>query len=110
LILKTKQAPKAPEKGPPKPAVPKTPYTVRLVFAEPEDLQPGQRVFDVFLQGEQVLAGFDIVREAGSPRQTVVREFPGVSIGSGLEVGLKAVATSAARPVLCGLEIIAEEG
>ena len=40
-------------------------YTVRLVFAEPEHLQAGDRMFDVKLQGKQVLAAFDICREAG---------------------------------------------
>ncbi|MCU0874642.1 MAG: PQQ-binding-like beta-propeller repeat protein, partial [Pirellulaceae bacterium] len=55
-------------------------YTVRLHFAEPEDLQPGERVFDVRLQDEPVLKGFDIVQAAGAPRRAVVKEFAGVRV------------------------------
>ena len=49
-------------------------YTVRLHFAELDDVQPGQRVFDVKLQGQTVLKGFDIVKEAGI-RTALVKEF-----------------------------------
>ena len=40
-------------------------YTVKLYFSEPEDIQNGERVFDVSIQGKKVLEKFDIVEQAG---------------------------------------------
>ena len=51
-------------------------FTVRLGFAAPPDDKPGQRIFDVKLNGAAVLKDFDIVKEAGSAKQAVWREFP----------------------------------
>jgi len=42
------------------------PCTVRLVFAEPESLREGERIFEVKLQGKPVLSNFDVCREAAS--------------------------------------------
>ena len=36
-------------------------YTVRLHFADPEDLLPNNRVFNVSIQGKQVLKNLDIM-------------------------------------------------
>ena len=84
-------------------------YTVRLVFAEPENLEPGQRVFDVEIQGQKVLKGFDIVREAGGSRRSVVKEFFGFVAEDSLTVRLLP-ATGSTRPtILSGMEVIAEE-
>ena len=44
-------------------ASPATPYRVQLYFTEPKNAQPGERVFDVFLQGKLVLPDFDIAAE-----------------------------------------------
>jgi outer membrane protein assembly factor BamB len=84
-------------------------YTVRLYFAEPDDLQPGQRVFDVSLQDRPVLSNFDIVREAGGALRGVVREFKHIRVGPQLTVGLKPATSSKHRPVLSGVEMIAED-
>ena len=40
-------------------------FTVRLYFAEPEDLRPGQRVFSVKVQGKVVIKDLDVAQEAG---------------------------------------------
>ena len=82
-------------------------YTVRLVFAEPDDLKPGDRVFDVSLQGSAVLTGFDVVGQAGARNRAVVREFPGVTADKELTIGLKA---TTGKPILSGVEIVAEGG
>jgi outer membrane protein assembly factor BamB len=79
------------------------PYTVRLYFAEPDDVAPGSRVFDVALQGAPVLEGFDIVKEAGKPRRTIIKEFREVAVSDDL------VTTFAARrgeAVVSGIELI----
>ena len=85
-------------------------YTVRLHFAEPEELRPGERVFDVLLQGEPVLKDFDIVQSAGAPRRALVKEFAGVRVAGELTVGLRpSPATSDRKPILCAIEAVREE-
>ena len=79
-------------------------YTVRFHFAEPDDLKPGERVFDVTVQGRRVLDDLDIVKEAGRPRTAVVRELHGVRVNGELRISFQ---SSTKRPaVLCGIEVI----
>ncbi len=84
-------------------------YTVRLFFAEPEDLQPGQRVFDVRLQGNTMLERFDVVVAAGGPRRALIREFRDVRVERDLELQLVPCRESTAEtpgrpPILCGFQ------
>lgn len=86
------------------------PYTVRLFFAEPEQAAPGQRVFNVAIQGRPALAGFDVAKEAGSGGQGVAREFKGVMARDRLELTLDpAPGAPLQEPVLCGVELVAEQ-
>jgi len=78
-------------------------YTVRLYFAEPDNAPPGSRVFDVALQGMRVLKHFDIVKEAGGPRRTVVKEFRGITIPEKLAVTLVA---RNGETVVSGIELL----
>ena len=55
-------------------------HTVRLQFAEPEDIEVGQRVFDIVLGDQVVETDFDVIREAGAPRRTIVREYRDVML------------------------------
>jgi malectin (di-glucose binding ER protein) len=80
-------------------------YTVRLHFSDPEDVKPGARVFSVAIQGNQVLKDLDVVREAGGPRRSLVREFKGVKATEKLQVALSA---SRGKTLLCGVEVLAE--
>ena len=84
---------------------PPEPYTVRLYFAEPDDMAPGQRLLGVSLQGRQVLSDFDIVKAAGGPHRTVVKTFDNVAAGTHIELTLT---PKAGRSLLCGIEIIAD--
>jgi outer membrane protein assembly factor BamB len=83
-------------------------YTVRLHFAEPDDVNAGERVFDVLLQKQEVLRGFDIVKESGGRNRALVREFRGVSAGDTLTVAFRQAPGVAAPALLCGVEIVAE--
>ncbi len=85
------------------PETPPTPHTVRLYFSEPRDIAAGERVFDVHLQGLLVAEGLDIVGEAGSPRTTLVKEFPDVPIGDTLQIDFSA---QRGQPLICGVEIV----
>jgi outer membrane protein assembly factor BamB len=90
-------------------AGPARPYTVRLVFMEPDDLKGGRRVFDVALQGKPVLKEFDVSAEAGGPNRVIVREFQGVRAGRDLTVTLTpAGPDTTSAPLLCGVEVEAE--
>jgi hypothetical protein len=46
--------------------VPNGVYTVELNFAELGDTKPNKRVFDVLIEGAEVLPSLDIALEAGS--------------------------------------------
>lgn len=84
-------------------------YTVRLFFAEPEDLEPGQRVFSVILMGKTVLEDFDVVGVAGGPRKAVVKEFQGIEVSGELEIRLlPSSKTVMNKPVLCGFQAFRE--
>lgn len=79
-------------------------YVVRLYFAEVDDVAAGARTFDVRIQDRAALEKFDIVREAGGARRTVVKEFRGVEVRDKLEISLRGRAGSL-PPQLNGVEI-----
>lgn len=97
---------------PEQPGTPETPgmpgaYTVRLVFAEIEGLAPGERVFDVALQGETRLEQLDIASETGGANRTLIREFRDVAPLEGfLRIGLRG--STARPPLLCGVQVVAQ--
>lgn len=82
-------------------------YTVKLTFAELEGMKPGERIFDVALQGQDVLKGFDIAKDAGGPMIGVVKEFKGVKVQKDLKVSM-ASSSPKAGPLLCGVEAVLE--
>ena len=87
-------------------------FTVRLHFAELDDLAPGQRVFSVKLQGQIVLKDFDVVRDAGGRRKALVREFKHVAAGELLTLEFiprGSETTTVTVPILSALELF-EEG
>jgi PAS domain S-box-containing protein len=84
-------------------------YTVRLYFSEPDEIKPGQRVFDIAIQGRKVLENFDIVKDAGSPNRPVVKEFKGILVKDDLTVDFTSSDNNKANvPLICGIEVMAE--
>jgi hypothetical protein len=83
-------------------------YTVRLYFAEPERVNPGERVFDVALQGRPVLQNMDIAA-AGGLQRGIVREFRDVVVTDELTIKLDRSGTGRYGPVISGVEMIVEE-
>ncbi len=82
-------------------------YTVTLYFAEPQEIQPGERLFCVYLQGKLVLEDFDVVKAAGGPRRAVTRRFEDVRVGAELEIRLERSTEATAKPpVLCGFRAV----
>ena len=78
-----------------------------LHFAELQDLGPGQRVFDVRLQGQTVIEGLDIVREAGGVRRALVKQVAGIRARD--TVTFELVARNGATPLVCALELYEEQ-
>lgn len=83
--------------------------TVRLHFAELDNVKPGQRVFDVQLQGQTILEEFDVVTAAGGARRPVVKEFADLTVRRAvfLEFVPKTVAPAAdSAPILSAIELL----
>lgn len=86
-------------------------YTVRLGFAETDGAQPGQRVFDIKLQGNTVEKDMDVVARAGGPNRSLIREYKGVRVDGNLTLELvpkTAKPDSKQLPALCFLEVSRE--
>ena len=82
------------------------PYTVRLHFAEPEGLEPGERLFTVVMQGDEVLASLDVAKAARGPRRHLAKTFRNIQVRDKLLVAFKPEGARGA--VLCGLEVAAQ--
>lgn len=80
-------------------------YLLRLHFAEIEAKKPGERIFDIKLQGRTVLEGFDIAREAGGVNRSLSKSF---EIDPSQALTLECVPRMG-LPLLNGLELIARE-
>ena len=84
-------------------------YSVKLYFAEPDNLPAGKRIFHVDIQGKRMLSDLDIAQEAGGPARTLIKEFKGISAQGNIVVRLTPSAQARVRvPILCGLELIQE--
>ena len=77
-------------------------YTIRLYFVELDDVQAGDRIFDVSLQGKTVLDEFDVIAESGDRRRSIIKTFSGVTIDRKIRIGLKS--RGKLPPVLSGFD------
>ena len=83
-------------------------YRVALALADPENSKPGQRVFDIKLQGKVVAKDFDIIKAAGGRTRTLLKTFDGIAVDRNLEIELVPKGESLAPnqlPILQGVEI-----
>ena len=82
-------------------------YNVRLYFLEPDTATKiGDRIFDVAVQGDVVIQGLDITREANGSRRILVKEIQDVAIDQSFTAGFH---SQAGRPTICGIQIVAAE-
>ncbi|MHB8901519.1 MAG: hypothetical protein ACYC6Y_22435, partial [Thermoguttaceae bacterium] len=83
-------------------------YTVRMVFAEPDTaVKPGDRVFDVVLQGREVESGMDVVARAAGPMKSIVVAWKDVLVTDALRVELRT--KSPFPPIVSGVEILRQD-
>jgi len=78
-------------------------YTVRLYFAEVDDINPGERIQTISLQGQTALSDFDILAEAEKPMTGISREVKNVEVDGTLTITLQAVT---GKSLISGIEVI----
>jgi outer membrane protein assembly factor BamB len=79
-------------------------YRVLLHFMETEQLQKGERVFDVLINDKRVLPQLDIIGETGAQNKALVKEVKEIGPSTTVEFSLKHV--SGKPPLLCAIELI----
>ena len=87
------------------------PFTIRLHFAELDDVKVGQRVFNVKIGDQVVLKDFDVVKEAGGTRKALVKEFKSVRVGPSLSIEFIPVSKELKKenvPILSAIEVFDE--
>lgn len=77
-------------------------YTVKLYFAEVDDIQPGQRKQTISLQGQPVLIDFDIIAEAKQSMTGFTRQVENIKIDGSLTMTLQATVGDS---LISGIEI-----
>lgn len=80
-------------------------YQVRFKFAETAVKNKGERVFDVLINGQKALAGFDIVQEADGPDKALEKTIADVTPDAQGQITLRFVASRGDAKV-CAIEIM----
>jgi len=91
----------------------KNKYALQLFFAEIYNAAPGQRVFDVLVQGKPVLKNFDIAREAKGVNKGIVREFDKIFAEDNMVIELVSKSKNQTRlnaPLLNAVRVIRLSG
>jgi hypothetical protein len=79
-------------------------YTVRLHFAEAK-FDPGQRKFNLDINGKRLLTDFDIAAEGGK-NKAVVKDFAFISPDADGHIVIAFSKGSADEPKICGIQIL----
>lgn len=83
-------------------------YTVRLLFSQGDGDEPGQRVFDVRVQGQLVCENLDVAAEAGADAKFVLREMKEVLVSGNLVIDVIEKSGKPAQTqmsIISGLEV-----
>ncbi len=85
-------------------AVPNGTYDVSLYFAEPADIEGGERVFDALIEGERVVEEIDVMAwRDGKVRSALTVVVPGIEVTDGeINIGF---AASEMEPVLSAVAV-----
>lgn len=81
-------------------------YTVRLHFAELAEKAPGKRLFNVLINGKQVLTDFDVFKETGALRKALVKEFPGITPDDKSLITVAVTKGKTNSPEINGIEVL----
>lgn len=80
-------------------------YTVKLIFAEPDNIKKGERLFAVSIQGKMYIEKLDIIDEAGENLTAINKEFKNIFCKDNLKIEFNPIK---GEPVICGVELIIE--
>ena len=80
-------------------------YNVRLHFAETSYFQSGKRLFNVLINGAQVLTNFDVFATAGAANKAVIEQFNTSSSPSG-QIVIQFQQGTADYPMICGIDVV----
>lgn len=86
-------------------------YQVTLHFAELSDIQPGDRVFDIEIQGKVVTSAFDPIAAAGGRNRAIVLTFKNTPAARALDIRFKRHGSDESRslaPILSAVEVVVE--
>jgi hypothetical protein len=78
--------------------------TVRLHFAEVK-AEPGERKFNLDINGRRVLTDYDIAAEAGKDK-AVVKDFEGISPDASGNIVIAFTRGAAGEPKICGIQVV----
>ena len=78
-------------------------YTVKLLFAEIVSTAAGQRLFNVHINGTQVLTNFDIFAAAGAANKAVIKTFNAAVTGGTLTIDFVHVVGD---PTISAIEVL----
>src|SRR5262249_8265668 len=79
-------------------------YTIRLHFNDWYSTSAGQRLFNVAINGQQVLSNFDIFQDAGGANKADIKQFTATAAASGhITIGFPTVRDNA---MVNGIEIV----
>lgn len=84
-------------------------YTVRLHFAETTFDKPGQRKFNVAINGKRVLTDYDICADAGGEFKAVVKEYRNIAPDSRGHISIALTNGAADQPKISGIQVFAPE-
>ena len=77
-------------------------YRVRLYFAEPDEIEPGDRIQNVWVQGKVVQEKFDILATSQSKMKGVVLEFHAIEIKDAFTLKLERLT---GKTLISGIEL-----
>ncbi len=78
-------------------------YVLRLTFLEPDEVKPGQRLFDVMFKGKKLLSKYDVAKAARGSMRAKTETFNGIAIDGSLVLKLRPIR---GKTILSGLELI----
>ncbi len=78
-------------------------YCTTIFFAELNDVQAGDRVQIINIQGREALTGFGILAETTQTMSRIFREFDKVYLIAGLTLAMSATKE---QPLISGIEIV----
>ena len=81
-------------------------YRVRLHFAECWHTVAGARLFNVSINGTQVLTNFDIVADAGAANRATIKEFTASPVNGKITVTFTTAVAGREDAVVGGIEVV----